>query len=56
MIVSESEQQPVPLVETAAAIKRFVTQVAVAALPRTTKASPGANAPTLLPLLAGLLS
>jgi len=51
VIVSESEQQPVPLAETADAIRRFVTPVAVAALPRVT----GANAPTLLPLLAKLL-
>jgi len=57
VIVSESEQQPVPLEETAAAIRRFVTPVAVAALPRvTTAASRGTTAPTLLPLLAGLLS
>jgi dethiobiotin synthetase len=57
VIVSESEQQPVPLVETAAAIRRFVAPVAVAALPRgPTAVSPGAGAPTLLPLLAELLS
>ena len=58
VIVSESEQQPVPLAETAAAIRRFVTPVAVAALPRLTAAaaSHGSNAPTLLPLLAELLS
>ena len=57
VIVSESEQQPVPLAETAEAIRRFVTPVAVAALPRVTSAmaSRGANAPTLLPLLAELL-
>jgi dethiobiotin synthetase len=53
VIVSESEQQPVPLAETAAAIRRFVTPIAVAALPRIKSA---ANAPTLLPLLAELLS
>jgi len=58
VIVSESEQQPVPLAETAAAIRRFVTPVAVVALPRTSKApaAPAASAPTLLPLLADLLS
>jgi len=57
VIVSESEQQPVPLAETAAAIQRFVTPIAVAALPRLTSAatSRGANRPTLLPLLADIL-
>jgi dethiobiotin synthetase len=57
VIVSESQQQPVPLEETAAAIQRFVTPAAVAVLPRvTTLASIGANVPMLLPLLAHLLS
>jgi len=58
VIVSESEQQPVPLAETAAAIRRFVSPIAVAALPRpkTDAASPSASAPALLPLLAELLS
>lgn len=58
VIVSESEQQPVPLAETAAAIGRFVKPLVVIALPRVTSASPSAGviAPTLLPLLADLLS
>jgi dethiobiotin synthetase len=57
VIVSESEQQPVPLAETAATIRRFVDPVVVAALPRvTTAAPPGATAPILLPLLAAILS
>jgi dethiobiotin synthetase len=56
VIVSESEQQPVPLAETVAVIRRFVTPVAVAELPRVTTPAPGASPPTLLPLLADLLS
>jgi dethiobiotin synthetase len=58
VIVSESEQQPVPLSETAAAIRRFVTPVAVIALPRAARgaAALGGNAPTLLPLLADFLN
>jgi dethiobiotin synthetase len=58
VIVSESEQQPVALAETAAALRRFLTPIAVAVLPRAPNAaaSPGGHAPTLLPLLAELLS
>jgi dethiobiotin synthetase len=58
VIVNESEQQPVPLAETVAVIRRFVTPVAVAALPRATAAAapPGERGPMLLPLLAEFLS
>jgi dethiobiotin synthetase len=48
IIVSESEEQPVPLEETAQTIRRFVVPVAVAALHR----PPGAT--KVLPLLAPL--
>ncbi|HUL82397.1 MAG TPA: dethiobiotin synthase [Gammaproteobacteria bacterium] len=50
VIVSESEEQPVPLEETAAAIRRFARPVSVGALAR----PPGAA--RLLPLLASLLA
>lgn len=52
VIVSESEEQPVPLEETATAIRRFVAPVTVAALPRAPAAS---RASRLLPLLAAFL-
>jgi dethiobiotin synthetase len=48
IIVSESEQQPVPLEETTRAIRRFVGPVEVATLPRPSRAT------KLLPLLAPL--
>jgi dethiobiotin synthetase len=48
IIVSESEQQPVPLEETTQTIRRFVEPVAVTALPRP------AGGTILLPLLAPL--
>jgi dethiobiotin synthetase len=49
IVVSESEQQPVSLEETAQVIRRFVGPIAVAALPRP------AGTTRLLPLLAPLL-
>jgi dethiobiotin synthetase len=58
LIVSESDNQPVPLEEAAAAIRRFVSPVAVVALPR---ASPVARSrsptgtPNLLPGLGSVL-
>jgi dethiobiotin synthetase len=58
VIVSESEEQPVPLEETAAAIRRFVLPVVVAALPRAPAAATARDTtarPKLLPLLAPLL-
>ena len=50
MIVSESSEQPVPLEETTAALRRFVQPVAVVALTR----PPSAGA-RLLPALAAFL-
>jgi dethiobiotin synthetase len=48
MIVSESDEQPVPLEETTQTIRRFVAPIATGAMPR----PPGAT--KLLPLLAAL--
>jgi dethiobiotin synthetase len=50
VLVSESAEQPAPLAETAAAIRRFVQPVAVGALPRRANADA-----RLLPLLAPAL-
>lgn len=54
LIVSESERQPVPLEEAAAAIRRFVSPIAVIALPRAS-AAVQSRSPTVTPNLLSRL-
>ncbi len=55
VIVSESPEQPVPLSETAATLRRFITDTTIIPLPRLTEKKAGAiEAPEMLPLMDGL--
>lgn len=54
VVVSESQEQPVPLHETAATLRRFVTNAPVVTLSRLPEKTGATRAPELLPLMDGL--